>query len=60
MERIKELKEEAYKIATASYYIGGTKTTAPAYNAETRLRAMEVYARLISAEQCCIKENNRE
>lgn len=51
MEHIKELKEEAYHIATASLYIGGTKTTAPAYDAETRLKAMEVYALLASIEQ---------
>ena len=60
MEHIKELKEEAYHIATAMRCIGGTKTTAPAYDAETRLKAMEVYARLISAEWYCMKENNRE
>lgn len=60
MEHIKELKEEAYNIATARRCIGGTKTTAPAYDAETRLKAMEVYARLISVEQYYMKENNRE
>ena len=43
MEHIRELKEEAYHIATANLYIGGTKTTALAYDVETRLKAMEIY-----------------
>ena len=60
MERIKELKEEAYDIITARRCIGGTKTAAPAYDVETRIKALEVYARLIFVEQYCMKEHNRE
>lgn len=50
MERISELKEEAYKIATLLMHedIPGAGYV---YNAETRLKAMEVYALLTSVEQ---------
>lgn len=59
MEHIKELKEEAYKIAT-QLIRPGYPEFGHIHDTNTRLKAMEVYARLISAEQHCMKENNRE
>lgn len=59
MEHITELKEEAYKIATHLKYPGYPEH-GYIHDTNTRLKAMEVYARLISAEQYCMKENNCE
>lgn len=57
MENIKELKKEAYKIATHLKYPGYPEY-GYTHDTNTRLKAMEVYARLISAEQYCKKETN--
>lgn len=59
MENITELKKEAYKIATQLKHPGYPEYD-HVHDTNTRLKAMEVYARLISAEQYCMKENNRE
>ena len=59
MENIKALKKEAYKIAT-HLKNPGYPEYGYAHDTNTRLKAMEVYARLISVEQYCMKENNRE
>ena len=59
MENITELKKEAYKIATQLQYPGYPEY-GYTHDTNTRLKAMEVYARLISAEQYCVKENDRE
>ena len=59
MENIQQLKKEAYKIAT-HLKNPGYPEYGYAHDTNTRLKAMEVYARLISAEQYCMKENNRE
>ena len=50
MERIKELNEEANKIAT-QLLREDMPEAGHVYNDETRLKAMEVYALLISAEK---------
>lgn len=59
MENITELKKEAYKIATQLKHPGYPEH-GHVHDTNTRLKAMEVYARLISAEQYCMKENNCE
>lgn len=59
MENIATLKAEAYKIATQLKHPGYPEY-GHIHDTNTRLKAMEVYARLISAEQYCMKENNRE
>lgn len=59
MENIATLKAEAYKIATCQMRPGYPEF-GYVHDTNTRLKAMEVYARLISAEQYCMKENNRE
>jgi hypothetical protein len=59
MEHIKELKEEAYKIATNLKHPGYPEY-GYTHDTNTRLKAIEVYARLISAEQYCMKENDNE
>ena len=50
MERISELKEEAYEIAT-QLMREGIPSAGHVYNAETRLKAMEIYALLTFVEQ---------
>lgn len=48
MEKIKELKKEAYKIATEKSTCGyGSKY---AWSVDARIAAMEAYARLVMAE----------
>jgi hypothetical protein len=47
MERIKELKEMAYEIATKSY----PDNCGYIYTASVRLEAMKTYAMLLSVEQ---------
>lgn len=59
MENIQQLKKEAYKIAT-HLKNPGYPEYGYAHDTNTRLKAMEVYARLISVEQYCMKENNCE
>lgn len=57
MENIKTLKKEAYKIAT-HLKNPGYPEYGYAHDTNTRLKAMEVYARLISVEQSYKKETN--
>lgn len=59
MENIQQLKKEAYKIAT-HLKNPGYPEYGYAHDTNTRLKAMEVYARLISVEQYCMKKNNCE
>ena len=58
MENIATLKAEAYKIATHQMHPGYPEF-GYVHDTNTRLRAMEVYARLVSVEMNK-KENNDE
>lgn len=55
MENIATLKAEAYKIATHMMRPGYPEF-GYVHDTNTRLKAMEVYAKLISAEQTVKKE----
>ena len=58
MENIATLKAEAYKIATHQLRPGYPEF-GYVHDTNTRLRAMEVYAKLISVEQACVKEKTK-
>lgn len=59
MENIVTLKAAAYEIATKELRPGYPEC-GYVHDTNTRLRAMEVYARLVSVEQIRKKENNDE
>lgn len=48
MEKIKELKKEAYRIATETYGVGGGSPYR--YSVDVRLDAMRTYAQLVFVE----------
>lgn len=59
MEHIKELKEEAYKIAT-QLIRPGYPEFGHIHDTNTRLKAIEVYALLTSTEEVSNKEKGRK
>lgn len=56
METIKELKKEAYKIATETCFDGSSYR----YSVDVRLDAMKTYAQLVMAEKANNNNTNME